>query len=84
MVDRIGRKRGLHIQWNYLTKTEMQLIAQNAGSDSAFFAVETFNPQTGAMESKEMTLQLLETGVARLVNGALAGWEGTKLDVMER
>lgn len=84
VMDRIGRKRRLEIQWNYVTNAELQTIINNAGKTSAFFAVTYFDPEDMADRTITCYAEHFEFKMQRYENGAAVGWEDVRLDLIER
>lgn len=84
VIDRIGRKRRLEIQWNFVTNTELQVIITNAGKNSAFFSVTYYDPEDKAAKTITCYAENLEFGMQRYEGAAAVGWEDVKLDLMER
>lgn len=81
LIDRVGTKRKLEMEWPALTNSEMSALL-SAVTD-VFFTCAYPDPQTGA--NRTMTCYVGDrTAPVYRLNGGVPMWEGLKMNFIEK
>lgn len=80
VIDRMGRKRRLHLKWAYLTQDELAAMLGRMGE--GFFSASYPDPLTGTMRTMRCYSPEPTAGVFR-VEGGKAAWKDVEMEWAE-
>ncbi len=81
LIDRVGTKRKLEMEWSAMTNAEMSALLSTV--TAVFFSVTYPDPVTGAARTMTAYVGDRTAPVYRMVSG-VPRWEGLKMNFIEK
>ncbi len=81
LIDRVGTKRKLEMEWPAMTNAEMSALL--SAVTSVFFTCTYPDPQTGTNQTKTFYVGDRTSPIMRMI-GSAPIWEGLKMNFIEK